>query len=128
MYDYELYDYSTQTSSTLGTLPIIISIVVCLVSIVSLWIVYKKAGKPGWASIVPIYNIIVLLEIAGLPLWYLVLYFIPFANIYVIFKSYIELAHKFGKSTGFGVATVFFGIICFPILAFNKSVVYNNNN
>lgn len=127
MYDYELYDYSTQASSTLGVLPIIISTVVCLVSIVSLWIIYKKAGKPGWASIVPIYNIIVLLEIAGLPLWYLVLYFIPFANIYVIFKSYIELAHKFGKSTGFGVATVFFSIICFPILAFDKSVTYTNN-
>ena len=127
MYDYELYDYSAQTSTTLGVFPIMVGVIIGLVSIISLWIIYKKAGKPGWASIVPIYNIIVLLEIAGLPLWYLVLYFIPFANIYVIFKVYIELAHKFGKSTGFGVATVFFSIICIPILAFDKSVVYNNN-
>lgn len=84
----------------------------------------QKAGKPGWASIVPIYNMIVLLEITELPLWYIVLFFIPFANIYALFKIYIELAHKFGKSTGFGVATVFFSIVCLPILAFSKTAEY----
>lgn len=84
------------------------------------WKIYKKAGKGGWKSIVPIYNIVVLLQIVELPLWYILLYLIPFVNIYAIFKTYIELAHKFNKSTGFGVASVFFGIICLPILAFGK--------
>ena len=82
-----------------------------LVMLVSTWKVYKKAGKPGWASIVPIYNIIVLLQICDLPLWYLALLFLPFANIYVLFKMYIELAHKFGKSTGFGIALIFFSFV-----------------
>ena len=91
-----------------------------------MWKIYKKAGKPGWAAIVPVYNIIVLLEIAELPLWYIALFLVPFANIYAMFKIYIELAHKFGKSTGFGVASVFFSVICFPILAFNKNIVYKN--
>jgi len=84
------------------------------------WKIFTKAGKEGWKSLIPIYNLVVLLEIAGLPAWYLVLFLVPVANIYAIFKLYIELAHKFGKSTGFGVATVFFSIICLPILAFGS--------
>lgn len=126
MYDYDLYDYSAGISSisTIGRGPLIALGLVSLILIVSLWKIYKKAGKPGWASIVPIYNVIVLLQMSGLPLWYLVLYIIPFVNIFAIFKTYIELAHKFGKSTGFGVSTVFFGVICFPILAFSESAEY----
>lgn len=122
-----MYNYYTTSSTTNYTIPtssIIIGLVVGILVIVSLWMIFKKAGKPGWASIVPIYDIIVLIQVAGLPLWYLVLLIIPFANIYAIFKIYIELAHKFGKSTGFGVLTVFFSEICLPILAFDKNATY----
>ena len=113
MYDYDLYDYSAgvSTTSSIGTFPLIGGSLASILIIVSLWKIFKKAGKPGWASIVPIYNMIVL-------------FFIPFANIYALFKIYIELAHKFGKSTGFGVATVFFSIVCLPILAFSKTAEY----
>ena len=126
MYDYDLYDYSAgvSTTSSIGTFPLIGGSLASILIIVSLWKIFKKVGKPGWASIVPIYNMIVLLEITELPLWYIVLFFIPFANIYALFKIYIELAHKFGKSTGFGVATVFFSIVCLPILAFSKTAEY----
>lgn len=92
---------------------------------VCMWKIFKKAGKNGWEAIVPIYNIIVLLEICKLPLWNIVLFIIPIANIYIMFKIYIELAHRFGKSTGFGVATVFFSIICLPILAFGDNSYQN---
>ena len=123
-----MYDYYTTTNYssnyTMPTSYIVISLIVGILAIVSLWMIFKKAGKPGWASIVPIYNIIVLIQIVGLPLWYLVLLIIPFANIYAIFKIYIELAHKFGKSTGFGVLSVFFSEICLPILAFDKNATY----
>ena len=123
-----MYDYYTTTnyssSYTMPTSSIVIGSIVGILAIVSLWIIFKKAGKPGWASIVPIYDIIVFIQVAGLPLWYLVLLIIPFANIYAIFKIYIELAHKFGKSTGFGVLTVFFSEICLPILAFDKNATY----
>ncbi len=123
-----MYDYYTTTNYssnyTMPTSYIVISLIVGILAIVSLWMIFKKAGKPGWASIVPIYNIIVFIQVAGLPLWYLVLLIIPFANIYAIFKIYIELAHKFGKSTGFGVLTVFFSEICLPILAFDKNATY----
>ena len=88
MYDYDLYDYSAgvSTTSSIGTFPLIGGSLASILIIVSLWKIFKKAGKPGWASIVPIYNMIVLLEITELPLWYIVLFFIPFANIYALFK------------------------------------------
>ena len=121
-YDYN-YGYNT-ANATLPTWYYIMVLAFAVVGIVSLWKIFTKAGKPGWASIVPIYNIIVLLDIVNLPLWYIVLFIIPFANIYVVFKIYIELAHKFGKSTGFGVLSVFFSEICLPILAFDKNAVY----
>lgn len=121
------YNYGTQASSGMGAGMVIFYLILCAVMLVSLWKIYTKAGKPGWASIVPIYNIIVLLEIVELPMWYIVLFFIPFANIYAAFKIYIELAHKFGKSTGFGVLTVFFSIICLPILAFSSDAVYQKS-
>ena len=129
-YDYDLYDYGAVSMQPQSGAPLvilmIISLLLSILLIVSMWKIYKKAGKPGWAAIVPVYNIIVLLEIAELPSWYIALFLVPFANIYAMFKIYIELAHKFGKSTGFGVASVFFSVICFPILAFNKNIVYKN--
>lgn len=89
--------------------------------IVSLWKVYAKAGKPGWASIIPIYNIIVLLEIVKKPLWWIVLFFIPIANLVAAIVIYVELAKVFGKSSGFGIGLVFLGFIFFPILAFGNA-------
>lgn len=122
MYD---YGYGSAVDSAGGILAgfcflYIIMLALNIFSIVCMWKLFKKAGKKGWTSIVPIYNFIVLIEIAELPMWYIALFFVPFANIYAMFKIYIEIAHKFGKSTGFGVAMVFFSIICIPMLAFGK--------
>lgn len=120
------YDYNTyNTSATLPTWYYVMILAFTVVGIVSLWKIFTKAGKPGWASIVPVYNVIVSLQICDLPLWYIVLLFIPFVNVYAVFKIYIELAHKFGKSTGFGVLCVFFSIVCLPILAFDNNATYN---
>ena len=104
----------------------IISMIASVLMIISMWKIFKKAGKNGWEAIVPVYNIIVLLEISEIPVWQIVFYIIPFANIYIMFKQYIELSKKFGKSTGFGVLTAFFPIICLPILAFGDSKYEKN--
>ena len=68
--------------------------------IAAVWKVYSKAGKPGWAAIVPIYNLIVLLEIIGRPLWWIFLFLIPLANVVFSFIVHIDLAKSFGKTTG----------------------------
>ncbi len=118
--------------ASFGTI-FLISSVIGLVMIISMWKVFKKAGKPGWASIIPIYNIYVMIQIAKLPAYYLLLYILPIVNIYAMFKIYIELAHKFDKSTGFGIGLIFLNFIFLPILAFGNatyedSIVNTNNN
>lgn len=124
MYDYTYYgDYDSASLggfAALGGGFFLVGTILSILIIVSMWKIFKKAGKQGWESIVPIYNVIVMLEISGLPMWYVVLYIIPFANIYAMFKTYIELAKKFGKGTGFGVLTVFVPIVGFPVLAFSN--------
>lgn len=105
----------------------IIAIGMCVLQIVAMWKIFTKANKPGWASIVPIYNIYTLLQIAEVPTWYLLLLMIPIANIYATFKMYIELAHKFGKDTGFGIGLVFLNPVFMLVLAFG-SATYNGNS
>jgi hypothetical protein len=96
----------------------IFAILVCVVMIAAMWKVFTKAGKPGWAAIVPIYNVIVLLGIAGKPAWWLILFFIPIVNFVMLILTYVALAEKFGKGGGFAVGLIFLGIIFFPILGF----------
>ena len=72
-----------------------------------MWKIFEKAGKPGWAAIVPIYNIVILLEIIGKPVWWIVLMLIPFVNLIVGIMLYIELAKSFGKGAGVGIACIF---------------------
>lgn len=124
------YNYDLGSSSGTGSLGglFLMSSILSLVTIVSQWKVFTKAGKPGWASIVPVYNMIVMIQIADLSLVYLLLLFIPIANIYALFKIYIGTAHKFGKSTGFGVGLIFLTIIFMPMLAFGDAVYEGNSN
>jgi hypothetical protein len=89
--------------------------------IASLWTIFSKAGKPGWASIVPIYNTIVLLEIVGKPWWWLLLMLIPIVNIVILIIVYHNLSLSFGKDGGFTVGLILLGIIFLPILAFGDA-------
>jgi len=100
---------------------IMFCLAVAVIAIASLWKVFTKAGKPGWASIVPIYNIIILLEITGKPIWWIFLYLIPLVNIVVAIIVMIELARRFGKSDGFGIGLALLGAIFLPILAFGNA-------
>ena len=92
-----------------------------ILMIASTWIVFTKAGKPGWASIVPIYNMIVMLEIAGKPLWWILLLFIPLINFIVIILIFMAFAKSFGKSELFGIGLAFLGFIFMPMLAFGDA-------
>src|SRR4051812_13202917 len=78
-----------------GGISLIIGLLIAAIVIASLWKIFVKAGEPGWAAIVPFYNFIVLLKIAGRPLWWLLLLLIPFVNFIVAILVYIDLARKF---------------------------------
>ena len=99
-----------------------------VLTFVSLWKIFEKAGKPGWAAIVPIYNVIVLLEIVNKPVWWIVLMLVPLVNIVVAVLVYIELAKCFGKSAGFGIGMVFLGFIFLPMLAFSDAEYMDGEN
>ncbi len=114
----------TTTSSSNGdsVLWSLVSIALSLVLIVSLWVIFTKAKHPGWAAIIPIYNIYVLLKVVGRPGWWLLLYLIPFVNIVVHLVVAIDFAKAFGKSTTFGVFGLWlFSIIGYPMLAFGDA-------
>lgn len=89
---------------------------------VAMWKVYTKAGKPGWASLIPVYNTIVMLEMIGKPIWWIFLTFIPFVNIVVAFIIAHEMTKAFGKGTGFTIGVIFLPFIFIPILAFGDAV------
>lgn len=85
------------------------------------WKVFVKAGHPGWAAIVPIYNVIILLKIAGRPLWWIILMFVPLVNLVITIIVSIDVAKHFGKGVGFGIGLAFLGFIFFPILAWGDA-------
>ena len=102
-----------QDSTSMGSAGPVFWIVWCaiiLLMVVSMWKVFVKAGKPGWAAIIPIYNIIVLLDIAGKPMWWIILCLIPFVNFIVIILIYVAVAKNFGKGVGFALGLIFLGI------------------
>ena len=105
----------------------ILSMALGILKIVSLWKIFKKAGKPGWASIVPIYNIYIMCEIAEKEWWYILLLCVPFVNIYVMIVLYNGMAKKFGKGGGFVVGMILLPVVFFPMLAFGKDATVVNN-
>ena len=105
----------------------ILSMALGILKIVSLWKIFKKAGKPGWASIVPIYNIYIMCEIAEKEWWYILLLCVPFVNIYAIIVLYNGMAKKFGKGGGFVVGMILLPVVFFPMLAFGKDTTVVNN-
>ncbi len=127
-YDFEEY---AETPEGLGAVfaaisggVLLVILIIAVIQIASLWKLFTMAGKPGWAVLIPIYNIIVLLEIVGRPLWWIILMLIPCVNIVVTFIVYIDFAKSYGKDTVWGILLVLFGVIFLPILAFSSSTQY----
>jgi hypothetical protein len=96
-------------------------LIIAILVIAGLWKVFTKAGKPGWAAIIPIYNIIVLLQIAGKPVWWILLFLIPFVNFIIIILVWLGVAKAFGKGVGFALGLVFLSPIFIPILGFGNA-------
>ena len=96
-------------------------IAIAVIYIAAQWRVYQKAGKPGWAAIIPIYNVLILLEIIGKPWWWiLLLLFVPIVNIVLAVWMVNLLSKSFGQGVGFTLGLLFLGFIFYPILAFGN--------
>ena len=100
---------------------ILIYIAIILLLIISQWKLFTKANKPGWASLIPIYNGLVLLQIVGKPWWWLLLFLIPFVNlIFAIWMTNL-LSKSFGKDEGFTIGLILLPIIFLPILGLGSA-------
>lgn len=85
------------------------------------WKIFTKAGQPGWACIIPIYNLYVWCKIVGRPWWWLLLMLIPLVNFIIAIILLIDLAKSFGKGVGFGIGLLLLPFIFFPILGFGSA-------
>lgn len=103
---------------------VIIGLAVSLFLVIAMWRVYTKAGKPGWAALIPFYNTYVMLKIVGRPGWWLLLMFVPIVNIVIGIIVVVDLAKSFGKGGGFAVLLILLPYIGFAILAFSKNARY----
>lgn len=141
------YSDLSYISSILGGLTLIallIFLIVLVIYIVGFWKVFEKAGKPGWASIVPFYGNWILIEIAGLHWIYFVFllddfiielfgitgnltFILNLAALYSSFMYSYNISKKFNKGTGFSILLFLFGIVGYPILGFSKNAVYDDS-
>ncbi len=95
-------------------------LLIIVIYIAGMWRIFEKAGKPGWAAIIPIYNFIVLLEIVGKPWWWILLLLIPIVNIVIGIMVANLLAKSFGQGVGFTLGLLFLGFIFYPMLGFGN--------
>lgn len=113
-YYYEYYAHPRPGSSILG-------LALLILAIVAMWKIFEKAGEPGWAAIIPFYNIYVLFKITWGNGWKFLFLLIPIANIVFAIITMVKLAKAFGKGSGFAVGLIFLGTIFSCILAFDNS-------
>lgn len=90
-------------------------------TLAGMWLTFEKARQPGWAAIIPIYNLIVLARVAGAPMWTVLLYFVPILNVFAALAHALRVARHFGKSPLFGLGLFAFGFVFWPVLSMGKA-------
>jgi hypothetical protein len=112
--------YSDTSSAGSGALWVLY-LALYVVEVIGMWRAFEKAGRPGWAAIIPFYNFYVLCTIAGRPGWWWVLLLIPLVNLVIWFIVMLDAAKAFGRSAGFGIGLALLPFIFWPILGFGDA-------
>ena len=99
----------------------VIWLAVIIVVLAGFWKTFEKAGQPGWAAIVPIYNAYIMCKIVGRPGWWVILLMIPYLNFIFFIIVMLDMAKSFGKGVGFAVGLILLNAIFIPILGFGKA-------
>ena len=114
--------FDVEPSKKMAQIALAVILAFTVLVLIGTWKIYTKAGQPGWASIIPIYNIVVLLQIARKPGWWvLLLLFVPVVNFILMLVVDISLAKQFGKGAGFGLGLFFLPLIFYPALGFGRA-------
>ncbi len=107
---------NTQDNPVLNALTLVFAVFV----IIGLWKMFTKAGRPGWAAIIPFYNTYTTLKVGSKPGWWLILLIIPIVNIYFSVVLGIAIAKRFDRSTFFGaVICGLFGSVGYAIIGYS---------
>lgn len=96
---------------------VLLILAIVVLELVSMWVVYEKAGIEGWKCLIPIYNVLVLFENANVPMWMFLLMFIPIVQFYPMFLICTALAERVGKKVSDGILLMFFPVIMYPVFA-----------
>jgi hypothetical protein len=104
----------------IGAVFLLLAVAIFVVMILGIWKMFVKAGQPGWAAIIPIYNLYILLKIVGRPWWWMILLLIPFVNFVLSIFVYNDLAKSFGRGVLFTVGLIFLAPIFFCVLGFGS--------
>lgn len=96
-------------------------LLIFIIIIAGLWKIFEKAGKPGWAAIIPIYNLVILLEIVNKPVWWIILLLIPFVNLIIAIILYHQLSLSFGQGVGMTILMILLPFVAFPMLGFGSA-------
>jgi hypothetical protein len=116
-----------QTNSSSG-IELIAVLALTIVIFAGFWKMFEKAGEPGWAGIIPIYNLYVLVKISGNEWWWFILFFIPIVNFFATIKISIDIAGKFNRGVLFGLGLTFLSFIFYPVLGFGDYQYQDTNS
>jgi uncharacterized membrane protein YhaH (DUF805 family) len=114
------FEYSSSGNPP-GPIFWICEIVFIVLMIAAMWKVFSKAGQPGWAALIPIFNVYIMCKVAGRPGWWLLLFLIPLVNIIIGIIVTVDIAKRFGKGVGFAIGMIFLPFIFWPILGFGSA-------
>ena len=116
-------DYSVSYSTSGHVSPVfwVVYFAFLILMLVAMWKMFTKAGQPGWAILIPIYNLYIMCKIAGRPGWWLLLMLIPFVNLIIFIILYVDIAKNFGNNVGFAIGMLFLPFIFFPILGLGSA-------
>ena len=110
----------TLLSLGLGTI-VTISVIILAFKIVTMWFLFEKSGEHGWISLIPIYNLIIIIRISGKPWWWIFFLLIPFVDIVFLVLVYDGLSKAFDRKDCFTIGLFFLSIVFMAIIAFDKS-------
>jgi hypothetical protein len=119
-----LHLFAQSDSGGGGGAAIVLFLVYALVFVVwiaGMWKTFAKAGEPGWAALIPIYNTYVWLKIVGRPIWWILLFLVPCVSIVIVFIVSIDMAKSFGKSDGYGIGMALLPFIFWTMLGFGDA-------
>ncbi len=103
---------------SMGLGVVLFYLAIMVVFVIAEWKIYEKGGQPGWAVLIPFYNIYVLLKMVGRPGWWLLLMLIPLVNFIVGIIVLNDLSKSFGQGVGFTLGLIFLSPIFILLLGF----------